>query len=227
MPGQRQPLLAWQLADISKERAEQERFFLDLQKAIDHLDHAPAGFFSADQEGRVTYINATLAEWLGIDLASFTPGATTLPEIVAGDGMALIRSVKADPGTTRNAVIDLDLATATGEALPVRFMHRVSASRDGAAGPSRTIVLNRTQGEDASAELQGVRDPLHPLLQLDADGDRRRRPAGPHRAHQRAVPVAVLRRSSTATRSTAGCASTRSSMSATARPSPRRWKRRG
>ncbi|TIV50707.1 MAG: PAS domain-containing protein, partial [Mesorhizobium sp.] len=87
-PGQRLPMLAWQLADISQERAEQERFFLDLQKAIDHLDHAPAGFFSADQEGRVTYINATLAEWLGIDLASFTPGAITLPEIIAGDGMA-------------------------------------------------------------------------------------------------------------------------------------------
>ncbi len=154
VPGQRQPLLAWQLADISRERAEQERFFLDLQKAIDHLDQAPAGFFSADQEGRVTYINATLAEWLGIDLASFTPGATTLQEIVAGDGMALVRSVKADPGTTRNAVIDLDLATVTGEALPVRFMHRVSASRDGLNGPTRTIVLNRTQGEDSSADLR-------------------------------------------------------------------------
>lgn len=153
-PGQRQPLLAWQIEDISGDRAEQERFFLDLQKAIDHLDHAPAGFFAADQDGRVTYINATLAEWLGIDLASFTPGATTLPEIVAGDGMALIRSVKADPGTTRNAIIDLDLATTTGEALPVRFMHRVSATRDGQAGPSRTIVLNRTHGDDASAELR-------------------------------------------------------------------------
>ncbi|MBU0582579.1 MAG: response regulator [Alphaproteobacteria bacterium] len=154
VPGQRQPLLAWQLADISKERAEQERFFLDLQKAIDHLDHAPAGFFSADQEGRLTYINATLAEWLGIDLASFSPGAMTLKEIVAGDGIALVRAVKADPGTTRNAVIDLDLATVTGEALPVRFMHRVSASREGINGPTRTIVLNRMQGEDASADLR-------------------------------------------------------------------------
>ncbi|MEI9414784.1 cell cycle histidine kinase CckA [Mesorhizobium sp. Cs1321R2N1] len=154
VPGQRLPMLAWQLADISQERAEQERFFLDLQKAIDHLDHAPAGFFSADQDGRVTYINATLAGWLGIDLASFTPGAVTLPDIVAGDGMALVRSVKADPGTTRNAVIDLDLTTMTGEALPVRFMHRVSASREGVGGPTRTIVLNRTQGEDASADLR-------------------------------------------------------------------------
>lgn len=156
VPGYRQPLSAWQIADISAERAEQERFFLDLQKAIDHLDHAPAGFFAADASGRVTYINATLAEWLGIDLASFTPGDTTLTEIVAGDGMALINSVKADPGATRNAVIDLDLATMSGAVLPVRFMHRVTATREGAPGPSRTIVLNRNQGEDASADLRAA-----------------------------------------------------------------------
>ena len=155
-PGQRQALSAWQLADISAERAEQERFFLDLQIAIDHLDHAPAGFFSADPDGRVTYINATLAEWLGIDLANFTPGSTTLPDFVAGDGMALIRSVKADAGTTRNAVFDLDLQTVTGTALPVRFMHRVTATREGQPGPTRTIVLNRDQGEDSSADLRAA-----------------------------------------------------------------------
>nr|WP_295468543.1 ATP-binding protein [Mesorhizobium sp.] len=154
MRSRRQPLYAWQLSDVSAERAEQERFFQDLQQAIDHLDHAPAGFFSADPSGRVTYINATLAEWLGIDLAGFVPGAITLPEIIAGDGMALVRAVKAEPGATRNAVIDLDLATTKGEALPVRFMHRVTASREGVQGATRTIVLNRTQGEDSSADLR-------------------------------------------------------------------------
>lgn len=154
VPGQRRPLSAWLLSDVSDERAEQERFFLDLQKAIDHLDHAPAGFFATDSEGRLTYINATLAEWLGVDLANFVPGALSLSDIVAGDGMALIRAVKAENGTTRNAVIDLDLATVRGEALPVRFMHRVSATREGASGPTRTIVLNRTLGEDASADLR-------------------------------------------------------------------------
>lgn len=156
VPGYRQPLSAWQVADISAERAEQERFFLDLQKAIDHLDHAPAGFFAADVDGRITYINATLAEWLGVDLASFEPGSLTLSQIVAGDGMALIRSVRADPGQTRNAVVDLDLSTTGGAVLPVRFMHRVVAGRDGAQGPSRTIVLNRNQGEDASADLRAA-----------------------------------------------------------------------
>ncbi|MGB3501113.1 MAG: response regulator [Mesorhizobium sp.] len=154
IPSQRQPLFAWQLADISSERAEQERFFQDLQQAIDHLDHAPAGFFAADSGGQVTYVNATLAEWLGIDLAEFRPGAIALPGIVAGDGMALIRAVKAEPGDTRNAVIDLDLSTTKGEALPVRFLHRVTANRDGVQGATRTIVLNRTQGEDSSADLR-------------------------------------------------------------------------
>jgi len=156
VPGYRQPLHAWQISDISAERAEQERFFLDLQKAIDHLDHAPAGFFAADADGRITYINATLAEWLGIDLANFMPGSVRLPDIVAGDGMALIHAVRAEPGATRDVVIDLDLATASGKALPVRFMHRLTASREGVAGPTRTIVLNRTQGADATEDLRAA-----------------------------------------------------------------------
>ncbi len=155
-PSRKELLFAWQIADISSERAEQERFFQDLQKAIDHLDHAPAGFFSADPGGRVTYINATLAEWLGIDLAGFSPGDSSIGEMVAGDGIALVNSVRAEPGTSRNAVIDLDLAKVSGEALPVRFIHRVSATREGTRGATRTIVLNREEGEDSSAGLRAA-----------------------------------------------------------------------
>ncbi len=161
LQGHRRPFHAWQIADISDERAEQERYFLDLQKAIDHLDHAPAGYLSADPDGRVTYLNATLAEWLGVDLANFTPGSVRLTDIVAGDGMALIHSVKADPGTSRDVIIDLDLATHAGEVLPVRFMQRVSANRDGLPQPSRTIVLNRSHGDTAdqndSSEIRFTR----------------------------------------------------------------------
>ncbi|GHC60531.1 cell cycle histidine kinase CckA [Limoniibacter endophyticus] len=153
-PDHSEPLQAWELADISTERAEQERFFLDLQKAIDHLDHAPTGFLAANAEGRITYLNATLADWLGYDLASFTSGSLRIADFVAGEGASLIRSVKADPGTTRTATLDLDMMTASGKALPVRFLHRVTTSRDGQHGMTRSIVLNRETGEDASAELR-------------------------------------------------------------------------
>ncbi|MBZ0228977.1 MAG: PAS domain-containing protein, partial [Bauldia sp.] len=67
-------LAAWTVADISHERAQQESVFQELQHAIDYLDHAPAGFFSAEPDGRIVYLNATLAEWLGIDIARFEAG---------------------------------------------------------------------------------------------------------------------------------------------------------
>ena len=56
--------------------------FQELQHAIDYLDHAPAGFFSAEPDGRIVYLNATLADWLGIDLVRFQPGALNLSDIV-------------------------------------------------------------------------------------------------------------------------------------------------
>ena len=64
--------------------------FQELQHAIDYLDHAPAGFFSAEPDGRIVYLNATLAEWLGIDLTRFDAGALKLADIVQGDGIALL-----------------------------------------------------------------------------------------------------------------------------------------
>ena len=159
---QKEMLSAWQISDISSERAEQEKFFRDLQDAIDHLDHAPAGFFSADAKGAITYINSTLAEWLGIDLVQFQSGKVDVADIVAGDGMALIESVRAEPGAVKTAVIDLDLAKRNGQALPVRFYQRVQASKDGATGSIRTIVLNRGAGatppsDAAASEMRFTR----------------------------------------------------------------------
>ena len=154
--GAAKPLMIWQISNISAERAEQERFFRDLQLAIDHLDQAPAGFISTNSDGTIAYINATVADWLGIDLGSFRPGRKRLNEVVAGDGMALISSVRAEPGTVRSAVIDLDLAKSNGQALPVRFYHRVQTGKDGSIGPSRSIIINRSAGEDGLAEQRAA-----------------------------------------------------------------------
>lgn len=92
------PLQIWQITDITTERDDQERFFKELQNAIDYLDHAPAGFFSAGRKGEIFYLNATLAEWLGLDLTKFVPGSMTIGDVVAGEGLALIQSVQAEPG---------------------------------------------------------------------------------------------------------------------------------
>lgn len=148
----------WQISDITSERDDQERFFKELQHAIDYLDHAPAGFFSAGRKGEIYYINATLAEWLGVDLTQFSPGSLTIADLVAGEGMALIDSVQAEPGQSKTETLDLDLRRVNGQSLPVRLVHRVRSARDGAPGESRSIVLARQEGgSDQSASIASMR----------------------------------------------------------------------
>ncbi|MEX0852491.1 MAG: PAS domain-containing protein [Bauldia sp.] len=152
--GRKRPMFAWTVSDISAERARQESAFQDLQHAIDYLDHAPAGFFSAEPDGRVVYLNATLAEWLGVDLAGFEPGSLALADIVRGDGIALLTS--GAQIRDRTAIIDLDLIKQNGQSLPVRLLHRVPVTADGAPGATRTLVLNRSPGEEVSEALRAA-----------------------------------------------------------------------
>ncbi|MCG6859241.1 MAG: PAS domain-containing protein [Salaquimonas sp.] len=149
--GHERLLTVWQVSDITADRRRQESAFLELQNAIHYLDHAPAGFFSSEADGSLVYINATLADWLGIDLARFKPGGMNISELVPGDGMALLRAVKPDPNETKTSVIDLDLAKSDGKRLPVRLYHRVPANSDGAPGATRTLVINRLVGEGGDA----------------------------------------------------------------------------
>ncbi|MBL3677491.1 MAG: PAS domain-containing protein [Alphaproteobacteria bacterium] len=68
-------LVCWHIEDITEDHilartAEAERAGL-----VDFADNAPVGFFSLDEEGRFLFANATLARWLGEDLATLTAGA--------------------------------------------------------------------------------------------------------------------------------------------------------
>ncbi|MFO1185889.1 MAG: PAS domain-containing protein [Bauldia sp.] len=144
------PLALWLVADITAERSRQEATFQELQHAIDYLDHAPAGFFSAEPDGRIVYMNATLAEWLGIDLTRFAPGALSLANLVRGDGAALLAATRRDGEAARTEVVDVDLNRRSGQSLPVRLLHYTPFAADGAPGATRTIVLNRSPGEDTA-----------------------------------------------------------------------------
>jgi two-component system, cell cycle sensor histidine kinase and response regulator CckA len=138
-------LTVWSLSDITHERERQENVFQVLQHSIDYLDHAPAGFFSVDDKGDIAYLNATLANWLDQDLAQVGSGGLKLTDLVAGDGAALLTTLRAAPGEVKTEVLDLDLRTRSGRTLPVRLFHKLAYGTDGRAGASRTLVLNRTR----------------------------------------------------------------------------------
>ncbi|AXS41197.1 response regulator [Breoghania sp. L-A4] len=154
--GGRHKYTVWSVADITRDRTEQESSFQELQRVINFLDHAPAGFFSADGEGRIVYLNATLADWLGHDLAQFEACSLLLSDVVRGDGAELIHSISGQPGDVKTETLDLDLVTRSGRTIPVRLLHRVPFGADGHAGESRTLVLNRSPGEEAQEALRAA-----------------------------------------------------------------------
>jgi two-component system cell cycle sensor histidine kinase/response regulator CckA len=141
--------IGWLVADITREREYQENIFQELQNAIDYLDHAPAGFFSLEPDGRIRYLNATLAEWIGIDLAEFEPGAAHIREIVSVEGLSVLQS--AHPGRSEAETLDIDLVRTDGTRLPVRLLHRVPTAPDGTIGASRTLVLDMRLGSAPEA----------------------------------------------------------------------------
>ena len=142
----------WSIADITRDRERQESVFQDLQQVIEYLDHAPTGFFSANPSGTVPYVNATLASWLDYDLAEIGSGGLKLTDIVSGDGASLLTGIVPVPGEVKTEVFDLDLRTRSGKTLPVRIYHKLAFGADGAAGASRSIVINRARDEHADPQ---------------------------------------------------------------------------
>jgi two-component system cell cycle sensor histidine kinase/response regulator CckA len=145
-------LTVWSITDVTRELERHENVFQELQNAVDYLDHAPAGFFSVEPDGSIAYLNATLADWLDYDLARVGSGGLKLGDIVAGEGAALLTMFASSPGDVKTEVLDIDLKTRGGRRVPVRLFHKVAFGADGAAGPSRTLVLNRARDDGSDPQ---------------------------------------------------------------------------
>ena len=171
-------LTVWQVSNVTSDRFEQENSFQQLQDAIHYLDHAPAGFIASDPDGTIVYMNATLADWLGVDLAMFEPTNNNIRDMIPSDNEALFDTADVEAGNAKTTVVDLDMNCADGRRLPVRMYHRIPINSDGAPGTARTLVLNRAStfgGDNAlqEAEIRFTRffnnTPVA-IAGLDADG---------------------------------------------------------
>ena len=75
-----------------------------------------------------------------------------IADLVAGDGAALLTTLRAAPGEVKIEVLDLDLRTRSGRTLPVRVFHKLAFGADGRPGASRTLVLNRARDDGTDRE---------------------------------------------------------------------------
>src|SRR5215472_6296126 len=168
--GRKGALVVWLVDEITQDRAREEANFAKVQAAIAYLDRAPAGFFTADVDGNIEYLNATLAQWLGLDLSEVAGRPLIHERIMSHDSAALIaRSGRGQPQTATRR-FDIDLVKADGTNLPVRVLHRIRG------GLAHALVINRGPGEGqeaGAAELRFARLFLSApiaIATLDAEG---------------------------------------------------------
>ncbi|MEC9367620.1 MAG: response regulator [Pseudomonadota bacterium] len=144
-------LTLWQVMDVSGERRAEADAFEKLQQVIDYVDTAPAGFLSIARNGRVEYLNATLARWLGIDLSDSALGNLDASAIVQGGAAALLARTGEDLAQGETRRLDIDLLRRDGTSLPVRILRRPPAPGDG-HGLLHMLVFNRS----VEAEPEGT-----------------------------------------------------------------------
>ena len=148
-------LVLWRLSDITGELENRDKAFTSLQKTIDFLDNMPAGLFAADADGNIVYLNATLGQWLGLDMQDIMEGDLRLNDILPESVAGQLRALSSRPGQSVQASFHADLAGADGARLPVRIIHRVDHDAAGRPRPSRTLILD-LRGEEAHE----AREPL-------------------------------------------------------------------
>ena len=156
----------WSVADVAHERQQQEGVLQEFRQAMDLLNHAPAGFFSLSPTGNISYMNATLAGWLGYELGEAESGHLKLTDFAASDCAALLVSISSGgAGEIRTEEFDTSLKCRNKQNLPVRLMHRVSFGQDGRVQGSYALVLKRGASEKNADDLSALDGRLPGLLE--------------------------------------------------------------
>ncbi|MEP2830644.1 PAS domain-containing protein [Parvibaculum sp.] len=137
----------WLLRDMTNERERVDSAERRHSRSLSYIDHAPFGFFAADEDGALVFMNARLASWLGVVPDRLTERRVTLDELVLGEVPALADGASGED--EEMPPLDVDLKGADGKAIPVRIM-RTKVAAAGKRPPRLfAMVLNRTTGDKA------------------------------------------------------------------------------
>ncbi len=152
--GSRSAHTLWLVDDITGERRKDDSAFASLQQMVDYLDHAPAGFLSAKPSGTITYMNATMARWLGHDLSDVADGKLSLGDVIIGDTGPLTAEAHGK-GMPKKDEIETDLVRRDGTSFAVRILYRPPAPGDGEF--TRMIVLDHALDGESEAQAGSMR----------------------------------------------------------------------
>lgn len=153
----------WSVEDVTGEREKQESVFRERQQVVDFLDHASFGFFSSQANGKVSYMNATLANWLGYPSYEAVSASLKLADFIVESSRPHFASLAGKAGETLNREFDIEFKDCRGQILPAHVLHHVTIEQDGVPGSSHVLVLSQRLNDrpaenvaDAQSHFSGV-----------------------------------------------------------------------
>ncbi len=161
LPGGRGHAL-WRARDVTADRELDAVRRGEEEMLADFLDHLPAGFFSADAEGRILYVNHTLARWL-----AGPAGETGLRGRRFADFVVAGRTAPAGGRTAGEEAPhmhgEVTLLRHGGGTFRACLVQSQRADADGTMVYSRSVVLRDVAWRDAG-EGRGSQQRLHWLF---------------------------------------------------------------
>lgn len=135
----------WLLRDLTVERERVEVAEQGWQRVLSFLSATPFGFYATKPNGEISFVNAKLAGWLGIESGRSPGGRGSLSDFAVGDIGGLARTSDFE-GTV---IVDADLRSADGRIFPVRIVQTLVPGGPGRELANWGIVLDRTTGDKA------------------------------------------------------------------------------
>ena len=122
----------WQIQDISNRSERQEIMINKLKQTIDYLDEAPVGFLSSRPNGDISFINHTLAHWLGGKRAvEFEKNK--LKHVVGDNGAMVLNhkslNYKANDNVNIDQTLHVDFIKSDGTSFAAKILHRVKVEQ--------------------------------------------------------------------------------------------------
>jgi two-component system cell cycle sensor histidine kinase/response regulator CckA len=128
-------LVVFRVRDIGFRREVEDLLRAERAKLADLVDSAPAGLFLADDQGRLSLVNETLAKWLKATAAELTGGLTVSDIIGVPAGDSAARSGRAE--------FEAELLARDGSRRVVEVAHSMLGG--GSVGRSCGIVRDATE----------------------------------------------------------------------------------
>jgi two-component system, cell cycle sensor histidine kinase and response regulator CckA len=156
-------LSVWHLTDVTVERNREVQQVAATEASLAVYDHMPVGLLVVDDAGAIEFLNATIADWLGMSQTSRSR-PLRLADLVSADSAELLRALaRRRPGAAQP--IDLDLVGQQGDTLPARLLVMERDAGERAGNGFVAAVLKRSSDAAGFGNLKTTSQRLTRLFE--------------------------------------------------------------